>query len=176
MGRLRPRVVTALAAVVLTASGCSGDSSDDGPHWSTPDTPSTTTTAYPEATAADVPVPAETESAVVEPPKPRGSVPRSALGVWVGGLGTKEDFTLIVVSKEEYQLEHRATPALPAFVEQGWIVGDSDELLLRPVHARGITARERTVGWFRQPNSAGVDLLVINDPVFGELDFVRGNP
>jgi hypothetical protein len=113
---------------------------------------------------------------VAEPPKPRGSVPRSALGVWIGGLGTKEDFTLIVVSKKEYQLEHRATPALPAFTEQGWVVGDSDELLLRPVNARGITARERVVSWFRQPNSAGVDLLVINDPVFGELDFVRGNP
>jgi hypothetical protein len=166
------RVVLVLTAVVLMAGGCSGGSSDDEYSYRPPADPAPTrTTAKPR-----LPVPAKTRPVVAQqPPKPDGSVPRGALGVWVGGLGSKEDFTFIVVSKNEYQLEHRATPSIPAFVEQGWIVGDSDQLLLRPVNARGIKARERTVDWFRQPNSAGVDLLVINDPIFGELDFVAGN-
>jgi hypothetical protein len=110
-----------------------------------------------------------------EPPKPDGTVPRSVLGVWVGGQNNRSDYTFIAVSQGEYQLEHKATPALPAFVEKGWIVGNADQLLLRPVLVDGVRTQERMAGWYRLPNSAGVDLLVITDPLFGELTFVRGD-
>jgi hypothetical protein len=174
-GLSRSRPVGLLVAMLLTAAGCSSGASGDDYSYrpATGEPASTTTAAEPDSTEPDTPAAARTEAAVAQPPKPAGSVPRGALGTWVGGLGSKEDFTFIVVSKDEYQLEHRATPAIPEFVEQGWIVGDSGRLLLRPVNAQGIRARERTVSWFRQPNDAGIDLLVINDPVFGELDYVR---
>jgi len=174
-GLSTPRLVTVLATAVLAVSGCSSGSYDDDYQYQPADSVSTTSTTEPDAPEPDATEPDAPEPVVAQPPKPAGSVPRSALGIWVGGLGSKEDFTLIVVSKGEYQLEHRATPAIPAFMEQGWVVGDADELLLRPVNAQGVRARERTVSWFRQPNDAGVDLLVINDPVFGELDLVRGD-
>ncbi|MFI5495885.1 hypothetical protein [Actinoplanes sp. NPDC051859] len=171
------RAAIVVAVLALAASGCSSGGSDSDDSYRPPDTSSATTstkraTPQTEATATRRVTP-QTEAAVAQPPKPQGTVPRGALGIWVGGLGSKSDFTFIVVSKGQYQLEHRATPAIPAFVEQGWVVGDGDELLLRPVNARGINARERTVSWFRQPNSVGLDLLVIGDPVFGELDYVR---
>jgi hypothetical protein len=104
-------------------------------------------------------------------------VPEAVLGMWVGGHDDRSDFAFFAGPQGEYQLEHVATPALPAFVERGWIVGDVDELLLRPVQIQGpIETGERVAGWYSLPNSAGVELLVIADPLFGELTYVRGNP
>jgi hypothetical protein len=152
------RALAVLTGVVLLAGGCG--SSHEYQYT-------------PPAGPDPVPVTTEPTTQPPQPVKPAGSVPQATLGKWAGGLGSKSDFTLTIVSTDAYQLVHFKTPALPAFVEQGWIVGDSDQLLLRPVRAEGITARERTVSWFRQPNSVGLDLLIVNDPVFGELDLVR---
>jgi hypothetical protein len=102
-------------------------------------------------------------------------VPRAVLGTWVGGQTHRSDYAFIAVSQGEYQLEHTKATAVPAFVEKGWIVGDADELLLRPVLVDGIRSQERTVRWYRLPNTAGVEMLVVTDPVLGELTFVPGD-
>ena len=47
--------------------------------------------------------------------------------------------------------------------------------VLRPVLADGVRTRERRAGWYLLPNTAGVELLVVDDPLFGELTFVRGD-
>jgi hypothetical protein len=114
----------------------------------------------------------EEKTAAAQPPRPAGSVPRSVLGIWHGGQDNRTDYTFIAASAGEYELDHTATPALPAFVEKGWIVGDADRILLRPVLVDGVRTHERTASWTRLPNSVGIDILVISDPLFGELTYV----
>jgi hypothetical protein len=154
---------TALLATALMLTGCS---SSEPYEYSAP-------AAAPVATAAQG---AEEKTAAAaqlqQPPRPAGSVPRPVLGIWHGGQDNRTDYTFIVASAGEYELDHKATPALPAFVEKGWIVGDSGRILLRPVLVDGVRTQERIATWSKLPNSVGIDILVVSDPLFGELTYV----
>ena len=57
-------------------------------------------------------------------------------------------------------------------MEKGWIVGDSGRILLRPVLVDGVRTQERIATWSKLPNSVGIDILVVSDPLFGELTYV----
>jgi hypothetical protein len=151
---------TALMVAMLLLTGCSSSrpSEYSAPAAAAPDTPA----------AREV----EGKTAAVQPARPAGGVPRSILGFWHGGQDNRTDYTFIVASAGEYELDHTATPALPAFVEKGWIVGDAERLLLRPVLVDGVRTQERTATWTRLPNSVGIPILVISDPLFGELTYV----
>ncbi|GIF43492.1 hypothetical protein [Actinoplanes xinjiangensis] len=152
-------VSTALVVHGLLLAGCSSPETYD---YSAPAAAPTTTTARQ----------VEEKTTVNQPPRPEGTVPRLVLGSWHGGQDNRTDYRFIATSKGQYQLEHKETPAIPAFVEKGWIVGDADEILLRPVLADGVRTQERTASWTRLPNSVGVDILVVSDPLFGELTYV----
>jgi hypothetical protein len=151
---------TALMVATLLLTGCSSSRPSEY--------------SAPAAAAPDTPVAraVEEKTAAVQPPRPAGGVPRSVLGFWHGGQDNRTDYTFIVASAGEYELDHNATPALPAFVEKGWIVGDAERLLLRPVLVDGVRTQERTATWTRLPNSVGIPILVISDPLFGELTYV----
>jgi hypothetical protein len=150
--RAVPAILSVLLVMPLTACDDEAPSTSD---------PVTTTTRVVEGTPA-----------ATQPPRPAGSVPRPVLGIWHGGQDNRTDYTFIVVSAGEYELDHAGTPALPAFVEKGWIVGDATRILLRPVLVDGVRTRERVATWNKLPNSVGIDILVISDPLFGELTYV----
>ena len=93
-------------------------------------------------------------------------------GSWHCGQDNRTDYTFIVASAGEYELDHKETPALPAFVEKGWIAGHAQP---HPA-ASGAGRRGSDAGtlatWSKLPNSVGINILVVSDLLFGELTYV----
>ncbi|HEX8627038.1 MAG TPA: hypothetical protein VF755_02565 [Catenuloplanes sp.] len=177
LSRCRSVVLGAtVAATLVAAGGCTGD---DG-SGSQVDYPVQPTTAAAEPRARVEPAgsrpaaPPARPALPAAPVRPKGSPPAAVLGAWLGGLGPRGDYDLKINKAGVYRLEHLQNTGVPAFVEQGYVVGDAEELLFRPVQAEGVQARERVARWRRQPNSV-IDMLIIHDPVLGELDYVRND-
>lgn len=161
--RMRTSALAATTALVVTALLLTGCSSPGPYDYSVSSAAPVTTTAR---------VVDEQTAAAQQQPRPAGSVPRPVLGIWHGGQNNRTDYKFIVSEAGVYVLDHTATRALPAFVEKGWIVGDADRILLRPVQVEGVRTQERVATWTKLPNSLGIDILVIADPLFGELTYV----
>jgi hypothetical protein len=150
---------TAMLVALLGVTGCESSSDSyyppPGPGTVVPETPARTTRT-PEARAQ----------------RPDGRPPRGVLGAWQGGPGAAGGYLLKITRTGEYQLEHTKNTGFPAFVEEGYIVGDADELLFRPVVMNGFRSQERVATWASLPNSV-TDLITISDPIFGDFDMVR---
>ena len=101
--------------------------------------------AAPVATAAQGAEEKTAAAQLQQPPRPAGSVPQPVLGIWHGGQDNRT---------------------------KGWIVGDAGRILLRPVLVDGVQTQERVATWSKLPNSVGIDILVVSDPLFGELTYV----